>query len=56
MGLAMLPMLMDFFLIPSVAAISPEFGQTLRKVSAVEGRTAKFECSVTGTPKPDISW
>ncbi|XP_052800015.1 twitchin-like isoform X4 [Mya arenaria] len=38
------------------AAVVPEFTQGLRKAHAVEGKTARFECAVTGTPKPEISW
>ncbi|KAH3877135.1 hypothetical protein DPMN_000992 [Dreissena polymorpha] len=38
------------------AAVVPEFTQPLRKVHAVEGKTARFECAVTGTPVPEIQW
>nr|KAG5709145.1 hypothetical protein BaRGS_028601 [Batillaria attramentaria] len=38
------------------AAVVPEFTSGLRKVAAVEGKSARFECEVTGQPKPDIQW
>ncbi|XP_055900297.1 twitchin-like isoform X6 [Biomphalaria glabrata] len=38
------------------AAEVPEFTSGLRKIQAVEGRTARFECEVSGNPKPDIQW
>lgn len=40
----------------SIAAVVPEFTSGLRKVAAVEGKTARFECEVSGQPKPDIQW
>ena len=36
--------------------MAPEFDTALRKVHAAEGRNARFECIVRGTPKPEISW
>ncbi|KAL8579176.1 hypothetical protein ACOMHN_010760 [Nucella lapillus] len=38
------------------AAVVPEFTQGLRKMAAVEGKTARFECEVSGQPKPDVQW
>ncbi|ESO91797.1 hypothetical protein LOTGIDRAFT_121777 [Lottia gigantea] len=38
------------------AAVTPEFVSTLRMVQAVEGKTARFECDVKGSPKPEIQW
>ncbi|XP_071104533.1 twitchin-like isoform X3 [Haliotis cracherodii] len=38
------------------AAVIPEFTSGLRKVQAVQGKSARFECEVSGTPKPDIQW
>ncbi|XP_059156398.1 twitchin-like isoform X4 [Physella acuta] len=38
------------------AADIPEFTSGLRKVQAVEGKSARFECDVSGNPKPDIQW
>ena len=34
----------------------PEFVSGLRKAAAVEGKSARFECEVSGQPKPDIQW
>ena len=39
-----------------LAAIIPEFQEGLKKAHVVEGRNARFECEVTGTPRPDVSW
>jgi len=38
------------------AAVIPEIVQPLRKAHAVEGKSARFECEITGTPKPEITW
>ena len=38
------------------AAVVPEFASGLHKVAAVEGKSARFECEVSGQPKPDIQW
>ncbi|CAL1540886.1 unnamed protein product, partial [Lymnaea stagnalis] len=38
------------------AADVPEFTSGLRKLQAVEGKSARFECEVSGNPKPDIQW
>ncbi|CAG5133824.1 unnamed protein product, partial [Candidula unifasciata] len=38
------------------AAKIPEFTSGLRKVQAVEGGSAWFECTVSGNPKPDVQW
>ena len=38
------------------AAVVPEFVSGLHKVAAVEGKSARFECEVSGQPKPDIQW
>ncbi|GFR58139.1 twitchin [Elysia marginata] len=38
------------------AAEVPEFTSGLKKVQAVEGKSARFECTVAGNPKPDIQW
>ncbi|KAK3703484.1 hypothetical protein RRG08_024788 [Elysia crispata] len=38
------------------AAEVPEFISGLKKVQAVEGKSARFECTVAGNPKPDIQW
>ncbi|KAL8565325.1 hypothetical protein ACOMHN_029021 [Nucella lapillus] len=38
------------------AAVTPEFTTGLRKMAAVEGKTARFECEVSGQPPPDIQW
>ncbi|XP_070200689.1 twitchin-like isoform X4 [Littorina saxatilis] len=38
------------------AAVVPEFTSGLRKVQAVQGKSARFECVVSGQPKPDIQW
>uniref|UniRef100_A0A0B7BN15 Uncharacterized protein n=1 Tax=Arion vulgaris TaxID=1028688 RepID=A0A0B7BN15_9EUPU len=38
------------------AAEIPEFTMGLRKVQAVQGKSARFECDVSGNPKPDIQW
>lgn len=37
-------------------AVPPEFTEPLRKVMAVENRSAEFKCTVVGTPKPTITW
>nr|CAB3264137.1 myosin light chain kinase, smooth muscle [Phallusia mammillata] len=34
----------------------PEFVQTFDDVEVVEGSAAKFECTVTGVPDPEIIW
>ena len=39
-----------------LAAIIPEFQETLRKAQVVEGKNARFECEVIGTPRPEVSW
>jgi hypothetical protein len=38
------------------AAIIPEFTSGLRKCHAQQGKNAKFECEVSGTPAPDVQW
>ena len=38
------------------AATPPEFIVPLKKVMAVENKSAQFTCTVTGVPKPNISW
>lgn len=38
------------------AAKLPEFVSGLRPVTAVQGRTAKFEVEVDGHPAPEITW
>ncbi|XP_076471204.1 twitchin-like [Babylonia areolata] len=38
------------------AAVVPEFHAGLRKIAAVEGKTARFECEVSGQPPPDVVW
>ena len=38
------------------AATMPVFNQGLMPMSAVQGRTAKFEVDVSGNPSPKISW
>lgn len=45
-----------FFFYLHLAAIIPEFEEGLRKAQVVEGRNARFECEVTGTPKPEVTW
>ena len=35
---------------------APEFTSKLRSKRCVEGSTVRFNCSVSGTPKPDIQW
>lgn len=37
-------------------AVPPEFVTPLRTVHAIENRSAEFTCTVTGTPKPTITW
>ena len=37
-------------------AIPPEFIEPLRTVMAIENRSAEFRCTVTGVPKPTITW
>src|SRR5699024_7837674 len=37
-------------------AVPPEFVEPLRTVTAIENRTAEFRCTVTGVPKPTITW
>ncbi|XP_017494185.1 PREDICTED: twitchin-like, partial [Rhagoletis zephyria] len=37
-------------------AVPPEFIEPLRTVHAVENRNAEFRCTVTGVPKPTITW
>ncbi|OTF83012.1 twitchin-like protein, partial [Euroglyphus maynei] len=37
-------------------AVPPEFIEPLRTVMAVENRSAEFRCTVTGVPKPTITW
>ena len=34
----------------------PEFLSGIRKQEVVQGRAAKFECDVIGTPAPEITW
>ncbi|XP_071120619.1 twitchin-like isoform X18 [Mytilus edulis] len=38
------------------AAVIPEFSSGLRKCHAQQGKSAKFECEVSGKPSPDIQW
>ncbi|CAG2114682.1 unnamed protein product, partial [Medioppia subpectinata] len=38
------------------AAAPPEFTQPLRRVLAVENKSAEFTCTVVGVPKPNITW
>ncbi|XP_052825204.1 twitchin isoform X2 [Octopus bimaculoides] len=38
------------------AAVIPEFSSHLKKMVGVEGKSITFECSVHGTPKPEITW
>ena len=35
---------------------SPQFTVTLRPRVVIEGATARFSCSVTGIPNPDVTW
>ena len=37
-------------------AVPPEFVEPLRTVMAIENRSAEFRCTVTGVPKPTITW
>lgn len=37
-------------------AVPPEFIEPLRKVMAIENKSAEFRCTVTGCPKPVITW
>ena len=34
----------------------PEFTQVLKPVTVIEGRTAKFEVEIDGTPPLDVIW
>lgn len=36
--------------------ISPDFVRHLNNVEVPEGSQFTFECQVTGTPTPDVSW
>ncbi|XP_072046919.1 titin-like [Amphiura filiformis] len=36
--------------------VEPSFIEPLQPSTIKEGQTAHFECRVTGTPKPDVSW
>lgn len=36
--------------------IAPVFTQTLQSQDVTEGMPASFECTVTGTPQPEIKW
>lgn len=38
------------------AAVPPEFIVPLKNVMAVENKSCQFTCTVTGNPKPNISW
>jgi serine/threonine protein kinase len=38
------------------AATPPEFTVPLKRVMAVENKSAQFSCTVIGVPKPNISW
>lgn len=38
------------------AATIPEFVSGLKKCHAQQGKSAKFECEVSGSPTPDIQW
>ncbi|XP_023931299.1 twitchin isoform X3 [Lingula anatina] len=39
-----------------LAAVIPEFTSPLRTVQATEGKTAEFQCTITGSPKPEVTW
>jgi hypothetical protein len=38
------------------AATPPEFTTPLRNCMAVQNKNGQFQCTVTGTPKPTITW
>ena len=38
------------------AAVVPEFSIGIKKMQVEEGKSAKFECEVRGTPKPEVQW
>ncbi|KAK3103159.1 hypothetical protein FSP39_016894 [Pinctada imbricata] len=38
------------------AAVIPEFSVGMKKMTVEQGKNARFECEVTGTPKPEVQW
>jgi hypothetical protein len=46
--------LLDVFLI--AAATPPEIVKPLRNANSIQNHNAQFQCTVTGNPKPTITW
>ena len=38
------------------AAVPPKFVKKIQKVEVTEGHPARFDCKVTGSPRPEIKW
>ncbi|CAG2054619.1 unnamed protein product, partial [Timema podura] len=39
-----------------LAAIPPEIVKPLRNANAIQNHNAEFQCTITGTPRPNITW
>jgi hypothetical protein len=46
--------LLDIFLIS--AATPPEIVKPLRNANSVQNHNTQFQCTITGNPKPTITW